>query len=210
MARRTVSVLLVLLVSLQAAVAKDKKKGPLSADILQAHTALVLVDPSAGVDAADANANRLARVAVEQVMDKWGRFVVVREGYPADIIIMVRKGNGKMLQTTIGGTPVNGAPPGNVDSATTPNQTTTRTGARWPTGDQPANPLPQIEADPAQDTFAVYRGGKEDPKWSPLGARALWHYTAKDALDPPSVPAVEAFRKAVAESEKQLAANPGP
>jgi len=190
--------------------AKDKKKDVLPADVLQAHTVLVIVDPNAGVDPHDPNANRLARVDVEQALEKWGRFTPVQEGFTADLIIMVRKGNGKMVQPTIGGTPVNGVPPVNVGSTTTPDQTTTRAGGRWPTGDQPANPQPQIEAGPTQDTFVVYRGNKEDPKWSPLDAPTVWRYTARDALEAPSVPAVDAFRKAIAESEKQLAANPGP
>ena len=59
-----------------------------------------------------------------------------------------------------------------------------------------------------QDTFVVYRGNKDDPNWSPLDAPAVWRYSGKNVLDSPSVPAVEAFRKAIAESEKQLASNP--
>jgi len=201
------------------ALAKDKKKVLLPTDILQARTVLVIVDPSAGVDAADPNANRLARVNVEQALDKWGRFTPVEEGSSADLILMVRRGNGKIVQPTIGGTPVNGTPPVSVGSTTTPAETTTRAGGRWGssgipndpsnTGNQPATPYPQIEAGPTQDMLVVYRGGlKDDPNWSPLDAPAVWRYTAKDALESPSVPAVEAFRKAIAESEKQLAANP--
>ena len=205
--RRYAAALGLLVLSL-CAFAKDKKKAVLPADVLQAKTVLVIVDPSAGVNAEDPDANRLARVEVEQALDKWGRFTPVQEGFTADLIIMVRKGNGKMVQPTIGGTPVNGVPPVNVGSTTTPDQTTTRAGGRWPTGDQPGNPQPQIEAGPTQDAFIVYRGNKDDPNWSPLDAPAVWRYIAKNALDSPSVPAVEAFRKAIADSEKQLAANP--
>jgi hypothetical protein len=35
----------------------------------------------------------------------------VQEGFTADLIIVIRKGNGKLIQPTIGGTPVNGTPP---------------------------------------------------------------------------------------------------
>ncbi len=35
--------------------------------------------------------------------------------------------------------------------------------------------------------------------------RPVWRYTAKDALESPGVPAVEVFRKLIADSEKQLA-----
>jgi hypothetical protein len=190
------------------AFAKDKKTVPLPADVLKAHTVLVIVDPSAGVDVQDPNANRLARVAVEQALEKWGRFTPVEEGYTADLIIMVRKSNGKIVQPTIGGTSANGIPPVNVGSTTDPNQTTTRVGGRWPTGDQSPNPQPQIEAGPTEDTFVVYRGNKDDQYWSPLDAPAVWRYSAKNGLASRSVPAVEAFRKVIAESEKQQASTP--
>ena len=198
--------------------AKDKKKVLLPADVLLARTVLVVVDPTAGVDMQDPNANRLARVDVEQALDKWGRFTLVQEGFTADLIIMVRKGNGRVVQPTIGGTPGNGIPPVSAGSTTSPSQTTTQAGVRWGTsgipndpssaGTQPATPQPQIEAGPSQDMFVVYRGGKGDSNLSPLDAPAVWRYTAKDALESPSVPAVEAFRKVIAESEKQLAATP--
>ncbi len=219
MRRHKYSAALGLLILSLCAFAKDKKKVPLPEDILHAHTALVIVDPTAGVDAADPNANRLARTEVEQALMKWGRLMPVNEGFTADIIIMVRKGNGKVVQPTIGGTPVNGTPPFSVGSTSTPDESTTHAAGRWGhsgvendpsnAGTQPGTPQPQIEARPPQDTFVVYRGGiKDDPYWSPLDAPAVWRYTAKDALDSPSVPAVEAFRKAIADSEKQLAANP--
>ncbi|AXC15278.1 hypothetical protein ACPOL_6034 [Acidisarcina polymorpha] len=54
----------------------------------------------------------------------------------------------------------------------------------------------------------MYRENKDDPNWSPLDAPAVWRYMARNALESPSVPAVDAFRKAIAESEKQLASNP--
>src|SRR5271156_308865 len=216
--RRYATALGLLLCSL-CAFAKDKKKVQLPEDVLQAHTALVIVDPTAGVDAADPNANRLARTDVEQALMKWGRLMPVQEGFTADINIMVRKGNGKIVQPTIGGTPTNGTPPVSIGSTSTPDESTTHAAARWGhsgipndpsnAGTQPATPQPQIEAGSTQDMFVVYRGGiKDDPNWSPLDAPAVWRYSGKNALESPSVPAVEAFRKAIADSEKQLASNP--
>jgi len=197
--------------------AKDKKKAVLPPDVLHAGTVLVIVDPSAGVDAADPNANRLARADVEQALDKWGRFRLVQEGFTADLVIMVRKGNGKAVQPTIGGTPINGIPPVSVGSTTSPTQTTTRAGGRWGNsgipsdpsnaGTQPSTPRPQVEVGSSQDMFVVYRGNM-NPNSSPLDAPAVWRYSAKNALASPSVPAVEAFRKLVVESEKQLASHP--
>ena len=214
---RRAAALFVLLVSCSFALAKDKKKVILSPDILQAHNVLVIVDPNAGVDAQDPVANGLARVNVEQALTKWGRLMPVTDGYTADLILVVRKGNGKFAQSTIGGTPINGTPPVSVGSTTTADQSTTRAAGRWGnsglSGD-PSNsgastlPHPQIEVGESQDTLLVYRSSKGDPNSSPLDAPPLWRFTAKDALDSPSVPAVEAFRKAIAESEKQLASNP--
>jgi hypothetical protein len=214
MLRSAILAAAVFVVSFHAAHGKDKKKQTLPADILQARTVLVIVDPNAGVDVTDPNANRLARVSVQQALDKWGRFNLVQEGYTADLVIVLRKGNGKTVQPTIAGTPANGNPPGSVSS----DGNVTRASGRWGTtpfpndpsnaGTQPANPYPRIEAGPSEDTFVVYRGNKEDPNASALDAPAVWRYSAKDALQSPSVPAVEAFHKAIDDAEKQYAKNP--
>jgi hypothetical protein len=196
--------------------AKDKKKAILPADVLHARTVLVIVDPTAGVDARDPNANRAARENVEKALDQWGRFTLVQEGLTADLVVTVRKGNGKLIQPTIGGTPINGTPPVSGSTTNSPNQTTTRGTVRWGAGNPndpsnagtgPSTPEPQIEAGSPQDMFVVYRG-TEDPNSSPLDAPPVWRYSAKDALESPSVPAVEVFRKLIAESEKQLASHP--
>jgi hypothetical protein len=196
--------------------AKDKKKAILPADVLRARTVLVIVDPTAGVDVRDPNANRDARANVEKALDQWGRFTLVQDGLTADLVITVRKGNGKFVQPTIGGTPINGTPPVSGGTSSSPTQTTTRAGVRWGTGNpndpsnagtQPSTPEPQIEAGSPQDMFVVYRGST-NPNWSPLDTPPVWRYSHKDALESPSVPAVDAFRKLIAESEKALASHP--
>jgi hypothetical protein len=50
----------------------------------------------------------------------------------------------------------------------------------------------------------VYRGGGEYP----LDAPPVWRYIAKGSLDAPQVAAVEQFRKAIEESEKQRQQKP--
>jgi hypothetical protein len=199
-----------------SALASAKKKAILPADVLRARTVLVIVDPTAGVDVKDPNANRAARADVEKALDQWGRFTLVQEGFTADLVITVRKGNGKLIQHTIGGTPINGTPPVSGGTTSTPTQMTTRGAVRLGPGDpndpssagtQPSTPEPQIEAGSPQDMFVVYRGSM-DPNWSPLDAPAVWRYSGKDALASPSVPAVDAFRKLIAESEKELASHP--
>jgi hypothetical protein len=199
-----------------SALASAKKKVILPADVLRARTVLVIVDPTAGVDVRDPNANRAARADVERVLDQWGRFTLVQEGFTADLIIVIRKGNGKLIQPTIGGTPVNGTPPVSGGTTSTPTTITTRGAVRLgpgspndpsSAGNQPSTPQPQIEAGSPRDTFIVYRGSV-DTLLSPLDAPPVWRYSAKDALASPSVPAVEAFRKLIAESEKELASHP--
>jgi hypothetical protein len=199
-----------------SALASARKKAILPADVLRARTVLVIVDPTAGVDARDPNANRAARADVEKALDQWGRFTPVQEGLTADLVITVRKGNGKLIQQTIGGTPINGTPPVSGDSTGTPTQTTTRAGVRWGSpgpndpssaGTEPSTPRPQMEAGSPQDTFTVYRGNTA-PDHSPLDAPPVWRYSGKDALALPAVPAVEEFRKLISESEKQLASHP--
>lgn len=200
------------------ALAKHKKKPILPADVLRARTVLVIVDPNAGVNPADPNADRRAREDVEQALVEWGRFQVVQEGSTADLVITVRKGNGKIVQPTIGGTPINGIPPVDGGSTRTQTDTTTRAGVRWGRSSMPNDPSnagpeqgkphPEVEAGPAEDTFAVYRGNADNPNSNPLDGAPVWRYSRKNALESPSVPAVAAFRKAIAESEKQLASKP--
>ena len=66
----------------------------------------------------------------------------------------------------------------------------------------PQDPRPHVsnEVGPTEDTFAVYRGGARS---DPLDTSPVWRYKAKDCLRPsPQVPAVEKFRKMLADAEK--------
>lgn len=192
----------VLFLSCLVAVGKDKKKVPLPIDILQAHTAWVIVDPQACVDVKDPNANRIARADVENALARWGRLTPVTDPSTADLIITVRKSNGKMVQPTIADTPINSPPPVITQRTDTGVNASGRLGPPLSTSD----PHPQMEVGSTQDMFVVYRG---DPNHTnsnnPLDSPPVWRYTSKDALESPSVPAVDAFRKVIAESEKTLA-----
>jgi hypothetical protein len=206
--RKSLVVSLLIVTSL-VAFGKNKKKTVLPADVLQARTVLVVVDPNAGLVPEAPNANPTARNDVEQALMKWGRFSLVPDGTDADLIITVRKGNGKIAQTTIGGVPVNNRP-----VILQPTDSGGRVGAQNPSpsiaGD-PSNPPwpsqgphPQEEIGSSQDMFVIYRGGRDNPLDSP----AVWRYSAKDALRSPDVPAVEEFQKLITEAEKQQAAKP--
>jgi len=193
----------VLLMSCLVATAKDKKKGLLPPDVLRAHTVLVLVDPSAGTDLQDPNANRTAQEDVEKALMEWGRFSLALDARTADLIITVRKGSGKIAQPTLGGIPNNNRP-----VVLEPTDSGGRVGVS-PGGPTTSDPQPQVEVGQSQDMFVLYRcTTKDDPNWNPLDAPPVWRYAAKDALQSPGVPAVEVFRKLIADSEKQLAATP--
>lgn len=190
-----------------AAAAKDKKKILLPDDVLEARTVLVVVDPDAGVALDDLLGNRKAQEDVERALMNWGRFTMAQEASNADLVIAIRKGNGKLAQPTVGGVPINNRPVileptdsggrvgGHRGNSQTPGD---------PTNPQPRSPSPQIEIGPTEDRFEVYRGKREDA----LEYSAVWRYSAKDALRSPAVPAVDAFRKLIAEAEKQRAATP--
>lgn len=206
--RRLLAVLLVLVMGSMAALAKDKKKKILlPADVLQARTALVVIDPYAGVPLDAPNANRAAQQDVEQALMKWGRFELVNDVSDADLVIEVRRGNGKIADPTIGGLPTNSRPVvlepndsgGRASAGTIPPL-----GGANPAGAERPEPSPQIEVGGADDVFAVYRGKRENA----LDAPAVWRYRARDALRSPGVPAVDAFHKLIVEAEKQQASNP--
>jgi hypothetical protein len=201
------TVLSLLLTCSAASPAKDKKKFVLPADVLTAETVLVVIDPGAGVALDAPNANRTAQDAVEKALMDWGRFRFASDVSTADLVIVVRKGNAKIAQPTIGGIPTNSRPVilqptdsggrigGSRGAPPTPGD---------PTGPRMSSPTPQVEVGPSEDLFAIYRGKRDNA----LDAPPVWRYYAKDALRVPGVPAVSEFRKLVVEAEKQRAANP--
>lgn len=204
--RRTLAFALLLVCCLVAA-GKNKKKMVLPADVLEARTVLVVIDPDAGVAIDAPTANRTAQEDVEKALMNWGRFTLAPDVSTADLIISVRKGNGKIAQPTVGGIPTNNRPVifdptnsgigmgGHTGRPPQPGD---------PTGSQPQDPHPQVEAGQAEDTFLVYRGKRDNALDSP----PVWRYSAKDALRSPGVPAVDEFRKLIVEAEKQQGTTP--
>jgi hypothetical protein len=185
----------------------DKKKVLLPSDILQARTVLVLVDPDAGTSMTDPRANRTAQEDVEKALLQWGRLTPVMEAQTADLVITVRKGNGKTVNPTVGGIPPNDRPvilEGDNSVIRIGGQKGHPADTTEPRVGDNTGPTPRTEAGPVEDVFEVYRGGVG----SSLDNAPVWRYMAKGALRSPSVPAVEAFRKAVEEAEKQQKAKP--
>jgi hypothetical protein len=60
---------------------------------------------------------------------------------------------------------------------------------------------PQAEIGRVNDSFLVYEGDTSDP----TGGVPAWRLDRKNALHSHDVPAVDEFRKAIAEAEKQAA-----
>ena len=187
--------------------AKGKKKILLPADVLQAQTVLVVIEPEAGMNIEAPMGNRKAQDDVEKALMNWGRFRLVEDVSSADLVISLRKGSGKLAQPTIGGIPQNNRPvilqPSDSGgraggSAGTPPQ------YGDPTRRQSPDPTPQVEVGEPDDMFVVYRGKRDNALDSP----PVWRYSARDALRSPSVPAVDVFRRLIIEAEKQQAANP--
>jgi hypothetical protein len=187
--------------------AKDKKH-TLPGYVLQAHTVAVIIDPSAGVSMEDPRANEIAQKAVETALLNWGRFQPTFSRQSADLIIVVRKGNGRLANETIPDARQN-----NRAGAITPMDNGVSAAGQH--GSQPnisndglgptqGPARPQMEVGEADDSFLVYEGGVENP----LDSSPAWRYVAKDGLSSDTVPAVAAFRKAVADAEKAAAKTP--
>lgn len=189
-------------------VSAGKKKNLLPATILRARTVLVLVDPDVGISVTDPAANKTARDDVEKAVMKWGRFLPVLDGQNPDLVIVVRKGQGKLVQPTIGGVPNDNDRPVVLQ----PTDNGIRLGGqrgRPPDATQGAPPdtgapHPKLEAGPPEDMLVLYAGGVDYP----LDRPPLWRYIAKDALRSPDVPAVAEFRKLLEETEKQQKSKP--
>ncbi|HVO61211.1 MAG TPA: hypothetical protein VMT53_09760 [Terriglobales bacterium] len=200
MARHSLSLILLFVLLIPFAPAKDKKD-ILPAYVLDAKTVLVVIDPDAGTSPSNPNENRDAREAVEKALLKWGRFSPAVDVVNADLVISVRRGHGKVASETIGGVPNDR--PVYVESSDSTIAFGGHQGTPPPVTSAPSSPRPhpQTEIGSTEDMFVVYRGDTENPLDDP----PIWRYSAKDALASPSVPAVAQFQKVLTQTEKELA-----
>ena len=198
---------LVVFVLAPLAAAKNKKKQVLPDYVLKAQTVVVVIHPDAGEPLKNPTANRTAQDDVEKALMKWGRFKLVMDARTADLVVAVRKGHA-------GGPTISDSPTDNPPVIYQPSGGDTRAGGQHGRPPDLSNPGlggaadrgPRIgnEIGSSDDTFEVYRGGVEYP----LDAAPVWRYMAKGALNEPQVAAVEQFRKAIDESEKQRQQKP--
>jgi hypothetical protein len=200
-------VLAVLLLLTPPADAKSKKKQVLPDYVLRAQTVTMVVDPDSGEPLTNPTANMTAQDNVEKALLKWGRFKLVMDVATADLVVVVRKGyaGGPVVSNSpADDRPVIYQPTGG--DARIAGQHGTPPDLNNPGAHPPPDRGPQLssETGPSEDTFEVYPGEVEYP----LDAAPLWRYMAKDALSAPKVAAVEQFRNAVNESEKQRQQKP--
>lgn len=192
--------------SVTSAIAK-KDKPILPAYILQARTVAVVVDSQAGISLQDPYANQTAQKDVEAAIAKWGRFNTVQSATQADLIIVVRKGHEQPVEETLPSPRQNGragslAPPdGSVgigaQRGTQQPLSADNSSMNDPTGARATHP--QLEVGGQDDFFEVYEGNVERPLDGPAG----WKWVRKNGLHTHDVPAVDEFRKAIADAEKQ-------
>jgi hypothetical protein len=208
------------------ALAKDKAKSVLPTLVLQARTVSVIIDPTAGESLDDPRANEVAQRDVETALLNWGRFEPILDGRYADLIIVVRRGTGKMAAGTVhdprqGRRPVaidptdtgigvgvqrGPSPPyaGDAPDASQGSPIPIQGGSGGYPDDQRPHPQAEIGSEAADDSFVVYMGKIQDP----LNSSPVWRLTEKNALKPHNVPAVDAFRKAVDDAEQAAAKQP--
>ena len=137
-------------------IAWAKKKDEVPALVLKARTVAVLIDPDAGVAINSPLANKTAQDDVEKALMKWGRFKFVLDPQSADLVIVIRKGSGKIVQQTIGGLPTNDRPvivQQTDSSIRIGGQQGRAPGAPQQPMPQETNPSPQIEAGSPDDMF---------------------------------------------------------
>jgi hypothetical protein len=200
---RSLLALGVIVVAASFSFSNEKKKPVLPATVLSAQTVSVVIDPNAGVSTDAPLANKTAQDDVEKAFANWGRFKPVMSGMGPDLIVVIRKGNGKVLQPTIHG----GGNPNDEPVVIQPTDSGIRIGgqkgkqAGAPQNDpEMSRPTPGASVGGSEDSFAVYNGGTVDF----AGDAPIWRYVNKNALHPHDVPAVGEFRKIVEETEKQL------
>src|SRR5580698_5841213 len=80
---------------------RNKDKPILPAYILNARTVAVVIDPDAGESLDNPRANQIAQKDVETALLNWGRFQPVLTTDQVDLVIVIRKGSGKIADTTI-------------------------------------------------------------------------------------------------------------
>jgi hypothetical protein len=186
--------------------AKDKTKATLPPYVLHARTVAVIIDRTANMSIDDPQANLTAQRDVEAALLKWGRFEPVSNTQSADLIVVVRRGNGRLMDETVPDARQNsgGINPTDHGGSMGPQRSSQPNLPTEP-GLGPGQQTSRYPSDigDTEDSFTVFKGG-DNPQY----ATPAWKYVARDGLNPQTVPAVAAFKKAVAAADKAAAQKP--
>ena len=199
-------------ISISPAAAKNKKKQQLPEVVLRAQRVVVVIPPDANESLTDPRANRTAQDEVERAISKWGRFELVMDSSVADLVISVRKGHagGPVISNSPvddrpvvlqgGGPPPAGvSSPGGIRIGGQQGRPGDLSNPGLGPGQEDRGPQLGSQIGRTEDMFEVYLGGVDYP----LDASPIWRFYSKDGLKGPQVNAVEQFRKAIEDSEKQ-------
>jgi len=204
---KTTLTILILLLLPRLAFTKGKSKPIVPPYVLSAHTVSIVIDPGAGESLSDPRANQIAQKDVEAALLKWARFEPLIGTPGADLIIVIRKGHNQLVDETIPDRRQN-------DRAGVINPTDNGISMGAQRGHQPG--MPDSTQDPrmpspshteisnGDDSFTVYDGKADHP----LDSAPAWKLVAKDCLHSHDVPAVDEFRRAIAEAEKAISKKP--
>ncbi len=203
MHKRATILFAVVLLAASSGFAKDKTKAILPAYVLRAQSVTIMVDADAGISVDNPLANQTAQKDVETAMLRWGRLNPVLSPQLADLIIVVRKGNGRLVDQTIPDPRQNNRP-GSITQTDNSVSVGAQHGPQSSPSAPPTTAPSQTEIGTTYDSFVVYEGHVNNPLDNP----PAWRYVAQDALHSHDVPAVDEFRKAVAAAEKAAAKKP--
>ena len=203
---KRVSTLIALSLVVTFGFAKDKTKGTLPPYVLQARTVAVVIDRTANMSIDDPQANQIAQRDVEAALLKWGRFEPVSDRKTADLVVVVRRGNRRLMDETMPDPRLNsgGINPNDHGGSMGPPRSS-QPNLQTEPGLGPGQQTSRSPADmgDSEDAFTVFKGG-DDPAY----ATPAWKYVGRDGLNPQTVPAVAMFKKAVAAADKAAAQKP--
>ena len=169
--------------------AYGKKKDVLPDEVLHAKTIMIMILPTPGTPMDEADI-KTTREGVSNAFNKWGRFSVADAG-TSDLLIVCRKGHVEAPTPNL-------PPPEKIHPNTgraMPDPGTP--GMRGPSELERQRTVDRLLAE--DDVLEVYSGGADHS----VERTPLWRYKGRGALQGSKPAAVEKFRKAIEESEKQ-------
>jgi hypothetical protein len=133
--------------------------------------------------------NRKAIADLQYALQDWKRYILTAKRREADLVFVVRRGSLASVQGRIGGE--GGTNPPGDKGASQPNE---RKGVNTNVGAQVGSP---------DDLLEVYIVNPDSSLQGPM-----WRHYLRDGLDPPEMPLLVQFKKAIESASKQATAKP--